>query len=97
MIDAIGYAEEYMSTLLEITELANGDVVLQEADTETSGAPEPLVRIRFSDEVRDMLGTNLVGVAEAMIDAATEYLEGDSEGDSGDGSGEEEKGAPTVH
>jgi len=62
-----------MSTLLEITELANGDVVLREADTEA--AEEPLVRIRFSNEVRDMLGRDLVGVAEAMIDAATEFLE----------------------
>lgn len=62
-----------MSTLLEITELDNGDVVLREADTET--AEEPLVRIRFSHEVRDMLGRDLVGVAEAMIDAATEFLE----------------------
>lgn len=64
-----------MSTLLEITELANGDVVLREADTEAQGTSEPLVRIRFSGEVRDMLGKDLVSVAEAMIDAATEYLE----------------------
>ena len=68
-----------MSTLLEITELANGDVVLREADTESSTSTEPLVRIRFSGEVRDMLGKDLVSVAEAMIDAATEYLEGDAE------------------
>ena len=64
-----------MSTLLEITELANGDVVLREADTEPGSQSEPLVRIRFSGEVRDMLGKDLVSVAEAMIDAATEYLE----------------------
>jgi len=64
-----------MSTLLEITELANGDVVLREADSEKEG--EPLVRIRFSHEVRDMLGRDVVSVAEAMIDAATEFLEDD--------------------
>lgn len=68
-----------MSTLLEITELANGDVVLREADTEAGTKNEPLVRIRFSGEVRDMLGNDLVSVAEAMIDAATEYLEAESE------------------
>lgn len=68
-----------MTTLLEITELANGDVVLREADTETEAHTEPLVRIRFSGEVRDMLGKDLVSVAEAMIDAATEYLEGEPE------------------
>jgi hypothetical protein len=68
-----------MSTLLEITELANGDVVLREADTESNDQTEPLVRIRFSGEVRDMLGKDLVSVAEAMIDAATEFLESDAE------------------
>jgi hypothetical protein len=68
-----------MSTLLEITELANGDVVLREADTESNAQSEPLVRIRFSGEVRDMLGKDLVSVAEAMIDAATEFLESEGE------------------
>ncbi len=68
-----------MTTLLEITELANGDVVLREADTEAESHNEPLVRIRFSGEVRDMLGKDLVSVAEAMIDAATEYLEADAD------------------
>jgi hypothetical protein len=68
-----------MSTLLEITELANGDVVLREADTEPNARNEPLVCIRFSGEVRDMLGNDLVSVAEAMIDAATEFLEAESE------------------
>ncbi len=44
----------------------------------TARAREPLVRISFSDEVRDMLGSELVGVAEAMIDAATDYLGGET-------------------
>jgi hypothetical protein len=82
-----------MSTLLEITELANGDVVLREADTETETQGEPLVRIRFSGEVRDMLGKDLVSVAEAMIDAATEYLE--VEGEEPEESREEPP--PTIH
>ena len=64
-----------MSTVLEITQLNNGDVVLREADTEG----EPLLKIRFSSELRDMLGEDLVGVAEAMIDAATDFLETDAE------------------
>ena len=44
----------------------------------TARARDPLVRISFSDEVRDMLGGDLVGVAEAMIDAATDYLGGET-------------------
>jgi len=61
-----------MSHQLEITELENGDVVLREASA--SDADEPLLRISFSDDLRDMLGGDLVSVAEAMIDAATDYL-----------------------
>jgi len=61
-----------MSHQLEITELENGDVVLREASA--SDSDEPLLRISFSDDLRDMLGGDLVSVAEAMIDAATDYL-----------------------
>jgi hypothetical protein len=83
------------TTLLEITELANGDVVLREADTEPGAKSEPLVRIRFSGEVRDMLGKDLVSVAEAMIDAATEYLEAEpAEAEAAD---DEDEPPPTVH
>jgi len=87
-----------MSTVLEITQLRNGDVVLREADDQG----EPLVRIRFSGEVKDMLGDDLVGVAEAMIDAATEFLEDEPSG-LADGFGDsfdddlEEEAPPIVH
>ncbi len=82
-----------MSIFLEITQLENGDIVLREADEEnnelmdspidktdrtTDENREPLVRIRFSNEVKDMLGGELVGVAEAMIDAATDFLGDDT-------------------
>ena len=83
-----------MSIFLEITQLENGDIVLREAQEEAIEdgtdltAPgglelaevdkEPLVRISFSNRVKDMLGGDLVGVAEAMIDAATDYLDGDA-------------------
>ena len=63
-----------MSTVLEITQLENGDIVLREADDRG----EPLLRIAFSNEVRDMLGDELIAVAEAMIDAATDFLSTDS-------------------
>ncbi len=62
-----------MNTVLEITQLENGDIVLREADD----TGEPLLRIAFSNEVRDMLGDELIGVAEAMIDAATDFLSTD--------------------
>ena len=77
-----------MSTVLEITQLNNGDIVLREAEDEG----EPLVCIRFSDEVRDMLGDDLVGVAEAMIDAATAFLGEETIPEQGRPSP-----APTIH
>ena len=77
-----------MSTVLEITQLHNGDIVLREAKDEG----EPLLRIRFSDEVRDMLGDELVRVAEAMIDAATEFL-----GEESIPEHEFASPAPTIH
>lgn len=57
---------------LEITRLANGDIVLRDPED----GWEPLVRIRFSREVRDMLGEDVVLVAEAMIEAATDHIAG---------------------
>lgn len=63
--------------VFEITRLPNGDVVLR--DTDEGG--EPLLRIRFSRELQDMLGEDLVPVAEAMIEAATDQIAADEDPD----------------
>ena len=54
------------TALLEIVELADGDIVLQPAG---GGGAEPLVRIRFSAESRSYLGDARLGVAKAMFEA----------------------------
>ena len=55
-----------MSTsLLEIVDLGNGEIVLQRADDDS----EPLVRIAFSEESRIYLMDNGLEVAKAMIQA----------------------------
>jgi hypothetical protein len=79
-----------MTRLLEITQLENGEIVLKETDDES----EPLIRLRFSEEVREMLGQDLVGVAEAMIDAATDYLSSEAATEE---SADAEEPAPTIH
>lgn len=56
---------EVGTALLEIVELANGDIVLQRA----GGEGAPLVRIRFSAESRGYLAGSRLGVARAMIEA----------------------------
>lgn len=53
------------SSLLEIVDLGDGEVVLQRADDDS----EPLVTIRFSEETRIYLMDNGLEVAKAMIQA----------------------------
>ena len=55
-----------MSTsLLEIVDLGDGEVVLQRADDDS----EPLVRIQFSEEASAYLMENNLEVAKVMIQA----------------------------
>ncbi len=56
------------SSLYEIVELANGDVVLQRADENG----EPLVSIRFSSDSLSYMRDGKLDVAKAMIEAGME-------------------------
>lgn len=56
------------SSLYEIVELANGDVVLQRADENG----EPLVSIRFSSDSLSYMRNGKLDVAKAMIEAGME-------------------------
>lgn len=53
------------TSLLEIVDLGEGEIVLQRADDDS----EPLVRICFSDESRLYLMDNGLEVAKVMIQA----------------------------
>lgn len=53
------------TSLLEIVDCGNGEIVLQHADDDS----EPLVSIRFSDEARVYMMDNGLEVAKAMIQA----------------------------
>ncbi|MEH6549682.1 MAG: hypothetical protein V7711_09440 [Pseudomonadales bacterium] len=53
------------SSLLEIIELPNGEIVLKRAD----GESEPLVNIRFSEETRSYMPYIRLEIAKAMIQA----------------------------
>lgn len=53
------------SSLLEIVDLGDGEIVLQRADDDS----EPLLTIHFSDETRVYLMDNGLEVAKAMIQA----------------------------
>lgn len=62
-------SETIMSTVqhLEVVQTEEGDVLLRRSDVE--GDTEPLVALRFSPEVRAMLGVHLNEVALAMLGA----------------------------
>ena len=53
------------TSLLEIVDLGDGEIVLQRADDDS----EPLVTIRFSDESRMYIMDQGLEVAKAMIQA----------------------------
>jgi hypothetical protein len=57
------------STLYEIAELPDGDVVLRKIDDENG---EPLVRLRFSAESLAFMGEGKFEIAKAMIEAGME-------------------------
>jgi hypothetical protein len=70
------------TTLLEIVDLGNGEVVLQRAEDRTT----PLLRIQFSDESRAFIMDHCLEVARVMIQAGlqasariTEQIEVDEE------------------
>ena len=53
------------SSVLEIVELENGEIVLQYAGDEG----EPLVNIRFSEEAKSYVENSAVDIAKIMIQA----------------------------
>lgn len=60
-----------VAAFLEILETEEGEVVLRRTDA-SPGNSEPLVAIRFSAEVRALLGDNLSQIANAMIGAGVQ-------------------------
>ena len=61
-----------MSSLFEIVELPNGEIVLQRADDAGERQGEPLVSIKFSEESLYFLNDAKYDVAKAMIEAGLE-------------------------
>ncbi|TDT39292.1 hypothetical protein DES49_2210 [Halospina denitrificans] len=73
------------TSFLEIVQLPTGEFALRRSDDENT----PLVRIRFSQEAKDMLQDNDLAVAKAMITAGIEAA-GTANGDIGEVDLEEE-------
>ena len=67
-----------MSSVYEIVELPDGDVVLRRVDDEDA---EPLVKIHFSDESLDYLGESKFAIARAMIEAGMDAANDETQED----------------
>jgi hypothetical protein len=76
------------TSLLEIVDLGDGEIVLQRADSDS----EPLVTVSFSDEARIYIMDNGLEVAKAMIQAGIQAAAVISE--RGDGDAEESSESP---
>lgn len=57
-----------MSSLFEIVETSNGEIVLKRADDDSA----PLIRINFSEEALEYLGDMKSEVGQAMISAGVQ-------------------------
>lgn len=80
------------TSYLEIIQLPTGEYALRRADDENT----PLVRIRFSDEAKEMLQDNDLNVAKAMITAGLEAA-GSTTDEMGDVDMEEEDTMPPAY
>ena len=60
--------ESFVLSYLELVELANGDIVLQKAESDE----KPLLVIQFSDETRRHITGSCLEVARAMVQAGLE-------------------------
>lgn len=80
------------SSLLEIVELANGDIILRRADEDG----EPLVNIRFSKESLKFMPNIRLDIAKAMIQAGIETFS-EMTADSGWQVESDEDSAKVIH
>ena len=80
------------TSFLEIVQLPTGEFALRRSDDESA----PLVRIRFSNEAREMLQDNDLAVAKAMITAGIEAA-GSADGAIGEVDLEEEDTMPPAY
>ncbi|MCH2191452.1 MAG: hypothetical protein MK188_11055 [Gammaproteobacteria bacterium] len=53
---------------IELVQLQNGDIALRRADS----PDDPLVTIRISDEVQDLLPSDKIDIAQSMVEAGIE-------------------------
>lgn len=71
MLSDMSFEMSMSAAFLEIVETDDGEIVLRRTDS-SPGVSEPLVSIRFSEEVKTLLGEHVSQVANAMIGAGVQ-------------------------
>lgn len=81
------------SSLLEIVDLGDGEIVLQRADDDS----EPLVVIQFSEETSTYLMDNHLEVAKIMIQAGLQAASAIADRANSEAESSEDQGQRTLH
>ena len=81
------------SSLLEIVDLGDGEIVLQRADDDS----EPLVVIQFSEETSAYLMDNHLEVAKIMIQAGLQAASAIADRANSEAESSEDQGQRTLH
>lgn len=81
-----------MSTLYEIVELNDGDIVLRRAE----GEGDPLVSISFSEEAVYFLNKSKFSIAKVMIEAGLDAVS-DSEEEVESYDSDDQEDSPVLH
>lgn len=78
--------------VLEIVELENGELAIRDAEA----GSEPIIKVNFSDEIREKLSDQYLDVARVMLTAGIQMV-AESGLDLSEGETEEPEPEPTIH
>jgi len=84
---------------LELVQQDDGEVILREGEDQDDldgGAKDPLVRIKFSPAILEMLDADAISLAEVMIEAATRALADQNDDDLDVDADDTDEGGSTI-
>ncbi len=80
--------------VLEIIELEDGELAIRDADSEST---EPMIKVNFSEELKDKLSDQYFDVARVMLTAGIQMVADSGLDLSSDEKSEEFEPEPTIH
>jgi len=80
--------------VLEIIELEDGELAIRDADSEST---EPMIKVNFSEELKDKLSDQYFDVARVMLTAGIQMVADSGLDLSSDEKSDEFELEPTIH